>query len=76
MPALEPVDLINVEWRAGTKVGRTLYAMVGKDDCLKDVLIGVMDTPQLAQAVVTTHNAWVTAMAHSRARHPSARRSL
>lgn len=32
------------EWRVGTKVGRTLYR--------DDVLVGLMDTPELAAEVV------------------------
>lgn len=74
MPTPEPIDLAAVEWRVGMKVGRTIYAVVGDGDCLKDVLIGVMDTRELAQAVVSTHNSFVKAMANSRSRHPSARR--
>lgn len=36
-------------WRVGRKVGRTLYDA-------EDRLIGVMDTPELAQAVVDARN--------------------
>jgi len=36
-------------WRVGRKVGRTIY----NDD---DILIGVMDTPELAQLVVDALN--------------------
>lgn len=56
-------DLTKVLWRVGTKVGRTIYAVVSDDcdDCddpakLNDVLIGVMDTPELAEEVVIAHN--------------------
>jgi hypothetical protein len=59
-------DLAKVQWRVGTKVGRTIYAVLHDaeypyDDCddeskLKDVLIGVMDTPELAAEVVYAHN--------------------
>jgi len=44
---------------------RTIYAMLdgstGRKDCndaekFKDVLIGIMDTPELAQTVVDGHN--------------------
>lgn len=35
-------------WRTGRKVGRTIY-----DD---DKLVGIMDTPELAQAVVNALN--------------------
>lgn len=36
-------------WRVGTKVGRTIYDV-------NDVLIGVMDTPELATRVVEAVN--------------------
>jgi len=54
-----------VAWRVGTKLGRTIYAIVGErsetGDCsdeekMKDVFIGIMDTPQLAKLVVYDHN--------------------
>jgi hypothetical protein len=69
-------DPIKVRWRVGTKVGRTIYAMLdgstGGKDCddaekLNDVLIGLMDTPELAVEVVVAHNARTS----SRRRHPS-----
>lgn len=44
-------------WRTGRKVKRTIYARVNpegpSDD---DVLIGMMDTPELAQMAVDDHN--------------------
>lgn len=47
-----------VYWRTGRHVGRTIYAQAGpepsRDD---DVLIGVMDTPELAEDAVAAHNA-------------------
>ena len=42
--------------RAGTQVHRTLYLHEGDD--LKGVLIGVMDTAELAAHVVQAANAW------------------
>ncbi len=39
-------------WRVGRKVGRTIYAQVGPEPSDDDVLIGVMDTPELALMVV------------------------
>lgn len=41
-------------WRTGRKVGRTIYN--------GDTLIGIMDTPELAQQVVTAVNAIVAAV--------------
>lgn len=60
-------DLAAVPWRVGTKQGRTIYAVIdgrenpdpeGCDDTSKltDVLIGVMDTAELAEEAVSAHN--------------------
>lgn len=44
-------------WRTGRKVGRTIYAQVGEQPSDEDVLIGVMDTPRLAEEAANAHNA-------------------
>lgn len=44
-------------WRVGAKLGRTIYAVVdepGPDN--RDVLLGMMETPELAAHVVALHN--------------------
>lgn len=38
--------------RTGRSVGRTIYRQVGDEPSKDDVLIGVMDTPELAAMVV------------------------
>lgn len=38
--------------RTGRSVGRTIYRQVGPDPSKADVLIGVMDTPELAALIV------------------------
>lgn len=43
-------------WRVGRKVGRTIYAQVEAAPSDEDVLIGTMDTPDLAMHVVAAHN--------------------
>lgn len=43
-------------WRAGRKVGRTIYAMVGDTPSDDDELIGMMDTQEIALAAVYAHN--------------------
>lgn len=43
-------------WRTGRKVGRTIYAQVGTEPSDADNLIGVMDTSELARAVVAAVN--------------------
>lgn len=45
------------KWRTGRSVGRTIYAMSGDIPGDSDTLIGVMDTPALAEAAVEGHNA-------------------
>lgn len=43
-------------WRVGRSVGRTVYAVTGPAASKADVLIGVMDTPFLAEEAVDCHN--------------------
>lgn len=43
-------------WRTGRKLGRTIYAMVSPEPSDDDVLIGLMDTAELAAHVVEAHN--------------------
>ena len=50
-PAPEPVRL-----RAGRKVGRTIYWQLGQAPDDADLLVGVMDTPELAAMVVEAVN--------------------
>lgn len=54
------------KWRVGRKVGRTLYAMLYDEDSDSDVLIGMMDTPQLAEEAVRAHNETGSANKHER----------
>lgn len=56
-PLLCPDDEPHVPWRTGRTVGRTVYACAGTGDPLHDVLIGVLDTPELAARAVADHNA-------------------
>ena len=49
-------DLLSLPWRVGTKNGRTLYAHAGTGASREDVMIGVMDTPELAAEVCLGHN--------------------
>lgn len=39
-------------WRVGRKVGRTIYRQLGDKPHDHDPLIGVMDTPELAERAV------------------------
>jgi hypothetical protein len=43
-------------WRTGRKVGRTIYAQFGPEPTDDDLLVGVMDTRELAQEAVESHN--------------------
>lgn len=49
-------DPVNLPWRVGRKVGRTIYAHPTDDPDGDGVLIGMMDTPRLAAAAVQAHN--------------------
>lgn len=74
----EPTDLTRVPWRVGTKLGRSIYAVVDvrpdpvPGDCddtskLSDVCLGMLDTPELAAEAVAAHNARLFAWLN----HPS-----
>jgi hypothetical protein len=50
--------LERVRWRVGRSVGRTIYAVVEAPPAVAgDVLIGMLDTKELAAAAVRDHNA-------------------
>lgn len=44
-------------WRAGRRVGRTIYVQTGDEPSDRDLLIGVLDSAELAQLVVDLVNA-------------------
>jgi hypothetical protein len=50
-------DALTIPWRVGRTVGRTIYAQPGDQPHNHDPLIGLMDTPQLAENAVHAHNA-------------------
>ena len=56
-PDFDPTKL---PWRIGRSVSRTLYAAIGDDASKADVLLGLVDTRQLAEHIVAVHNAWIT----------------
>ena len=49
-------ELLDMKWRTGRKVGRTIYAQLGPEPSDHDPLIGVMDTGDLADSAVEGHN--------------------
>ena len=49
--------LVRLPWRTGRRVGRTIYAQVSGKANSADVLIGLMDTVELADEAVASHNA-------------------
>ena len=49
--------LTRLPWRTGRHQGRAVYAQYGNEPTRTDVLIGLMDTPELAAEVVLAHNA-------------------
>lgn len=46
----------SITFRTGRKVGRTIYQQVGPKPSDDDVLVGVMDTPELAATFVDAVN--------------------
>lgn len=56
MPHVRDSDALDMPWRVGPKVGRTIYAQFGDEPSDDDPLIGVMDTRALATEVVDSHN--------------------
>lgn len=56
----EGKSFLELKWRVGRKVGRTVYAQLGKEPSDGDQLIGVFDTIELAQKAVEDHNSKVT----------------
>lgn len=48
-------------WRVGRSVKRTIYRQVGEDPSKDDVLLGLMDTPELAALAVAAVNAYTEA---------------
>lgn len=50
------LDLRVYKWRTGRKLGRTIYAIIGQNASDIDVLIGMMDTVELAEEAVMAHN--------------------
>lgn len=56
-------DVIATRWRVGSKVGRTIYAEIPGTEHDAHPLIGMMDTPALAEEVVKAHNLLVDTVA-------------
>lgn len=50
-----------MKFRTGRKVGRTIYRQFGDEPSDDDELIGLMDDPHMAEAVVEGLNAQVEA---------------
>lgn len=49
-------DVLACQWRTGRSLGRTVYAMAGEEPGDGDALLGLMDSPELAERVVRDHN--------------------
>jgi hypothetical protein len=55
-------NLVAMPWRVGTQVGRTIYACPpGSHYRHGEVLIGMMDSVELAREAVDAHNAVLSA---------------
>lgn len=59
-------DLTGLPWRTGRSLGRTIYARTGGDDWKADTVIGMLDTPELAEEACAAHNAALLAREASR----------
>lgn len=57
MPELDARWVIGKRWRVGRKLGRTIYAQIGAEPALEDVVLGVLDDARIAQAICDEHNA-------------------
>ena len=51
--------MTRVRWRTGTSVGRTIYIQAADTPSKQDQLIGLMDTPVMADLVVVAVNHWI-----------------
>lgn len=50
------LDPLQLPWRQGRRVGRTIYTVVGEEADGGGWLIGIMDTPALAREACDAHN--------------------
>ena len=53
------INVLDVPWRVGSQVGRTLYINPPGEGKHPSFLIGMMDSPELAQHIVNLHNNWL-----------------
>lgn len=55
--------LMDMRWRVGSSVGRTIYGHPNPDDDEPDrdpaLLLGMVDTPELARHIAVLHNRWL-----------------
>lgn len=49
-------DLTAIPWRQGRSQPRNVYARTGGDDWKADVMIGQLDTPEIAAEACEAHN--------------------
>lgn len=54
---MKKTGFVKLRWRVGRKLKRTIYAMIGTQPADHDILLGMMDTEEIAQQVVRDHNA-------------------
>lgn len=47
---------MNLQFRVGRSLGRTIYRMVGDEPSKEDIFFGIMDTRELAEMVVVALN--------------------
>lgn len=52
-------DILEVPWRVGGQVGRTIYIDPPNEEKHPSFLIGMMDSEEIAQHVVECHNLYL-----------------
>lgn len=60
MRSLEIPAVVLMPWRTGKSIGRTIYACPSVSSYRDgEIVIGMMDSPEIAQHIVDIHNEWL-----------------
>jgi hypothetical protein len=62
-------DPLSLPWRTGRHLGRTIYAMTGPGPSDSDLVLGMMDSRELAAEACEAHNC-LLALAPPPSAHP------
>ena len=59
MRSVEIPPVVLMPWRTGKSIGRTIYACPpGSSYRDGEIVLGMMDTPEIARHIVEIHNEW------------------